>query len=79
MIKPLSILCMNDMRPLMKLISSFMWNLEPSGKVMNLEVKSRNCIFFVMNDGLRVGWLERHHIILRKVIRDIFIAIVRQP
>ena len=45
-----------------------MWNLKPSGKVMNLEVESHNGFLLVMNDGFKVGWLERHHIILRKVI-----------
>ena len=34
-----------------------MWNLEPSGKDMNIEVESRN-VLHVMNDGLQVGWLE---------------------
>ena len=47
---------------------SFMWNLEPSGKVMNLDVESRNGILLVMNYGLRVDWMEQHHIILRKVM-----------
>ena len=42
---------------------SFMWNLEPSGKVINREVVSRNGILYVMSDGLKVDWLERHHII----------------
>ena len=42
---------------------SFMWNLEPSGKVINHEVVSRNGILHVMSDGLKVDWLQRHHII----------------
>ena len=33
-----------------------------------LGVESRNGILLVMNDGLRVDRLERHHIILRKVM-----------
>ena len=37
---------------------SLMCNLEPSGKVVNLVVKSLYAIFLVMNDGLNVGWLE---------------------
>ena len=47
---------------------SFMWNLKSSGKVMNLDVESRNGILLVVNDVLRVDWLERHHIILGKVM-----------
>ena len=38
------------------------WNLEPSGKVMNLEVESRNSVLHVMNDGLKIDWMEQHHI-----------------
>ena len=49
----------------MILRKSFIWNLEPSGKVMNLEVECLNGVLLVMNDGLKVGWLERHNIILR--------------
>ena len=45
-----------------------MWNLEPSGKIMNCEVVSRNGILHVMNDGLKFDRLERHHIILTKFI-----------
>ena len=37
---------------------SFISNLEPSGKVMNLEVHSCNGILLIMNDGLKVGLLE---------------------
>ena len=44
-----------------------MWNLKPSGKVMNIAVQSRNCILLVINGGLRVDWLEQHHIIHRKL------------
>ena len=40
-----------------------MWNLESSGKVMNREVVSRNGILHVMNDGLKVDWIEWNHII----------------
>ena len=39
-----------------------MWNLEPSGKVMKLEVKIYNGIVLVINDGPKVDWLEWHHI-----------------
>ena len=53
----------------MMLRGSFMWKLEPSGKVINLEVESGNGIVLVMNGGHRVGLLERHHLILRKVIK----------
>ena len=42
---------------------SFMWNLEPSGKIMNREVVSRNGILHIMNDGFKVDCLEPHHII----------------
>ena len=45
-----------------------MWNLKPSGKVMNLEVESHNGFLLVMNDGFKVGWLDQHHTILTKVI-----------
>ena len=41
-----------------------------SAKIIKLEVESRNGILHVMNDGLKVDWLERHHIILRKVIKS---------
>ena len=43
-------------------------SLKPSGKVMNFEVKSFNGILHETNDELRVDWLERHHINLRKVM-----------
>ena len=39
-----------------------MWNLEPSGKVMNLEVESCNGNILVMKDGLKIDWIERNHI-----------------
>ena len=45
-----------------------MWNLENRGNVMYIEVESHNGILHVMNAGLTVYWLERHHIILRKVM-----------
>ena len=45
-----------------------MWNLEPSGKVINREVVSRNGILYVMSDGLKVDWMERNHIFLSKVM-----------
>ena len=38
MLSTISLVCMNGMRPLMFLRGSFMWNLEPSGRVMNLDV-----------------------------------------
>ena len=41
----------------------FMCNLEPSGKVMKLEVESRNGILQVMNNEHKVDWIELHHII----------------
>ena len=47
--------------------SSGTWNLKPSGKVMNFEGESKNCILHLMNDVLRVDCLEQHYIILRKV------------
>ena len=53
----------------MMLRRSGMWNLKPSGKVVNLEVESHNGILLGMNGGLRVNFLEWHHIILRKVIK----------
>ena len=52
----------------MMLRRSCTWNLKPSGKVMNIDVESRNVTFTYSVGGLRVDWLERHHIILRKVI-----------
>ena len=39
MLNSLSLVCMNDMRPWIVLRGSFMWNLKPSGKV--IEVESR--------------------------------------
>ena len=47
----------------MMILRSFAWNLEQSGKVINREVVSRNGILLVKSDGLKVDWLERHHII----------------
>ena len=47
-----------------------MWNLEPSGKVMNIEAESSNGILHVMNDRIKFDWLERHHIFLRKVMMN---------
>ena len=38
-----------------------------------LKSKSRNGILHVKDDGLRVGWLERYHIILRIVIMSYLI------
>ena len=35
---------------------------------MDIEVVSHNGILHVMNDGLKVGWLEQKNIILRKVM-----------
>ena len=57
MIKPLSLSYMNDMRPWMLIRKSFMWNLQPSGKVMILEVESNNGILLIWMVDLRlVGW-----------------------
>ena len=42
---------------------SFMWNLKPSGKVINRKLVSHNGNLHVMSDQLKVYWLERHHII----------------
>ena len=64
-LKPLCLELMNDIRPWMTLRRSFMWNLEPSGTVMNIEVENLNGILLVMNDG-------HHHIFLRKVIMTYF-------
>ena len=47
MLKTLSHVGMNDMRPWMMLRGSFMWNLEPSDKDMNVEVESSNGILQV--------------------------------
>ena len=44
MLKSLSFECIIFMRPWIMLGGSFMWNLEPSGKVMYVEVESRNGI-----------------------------------
>ena len=54
-----------------------MWNLESSGKVMNREVVSRNGILHVMNDGLKVDWMERHHILPQESRDELLVAIVR--
>ena len=40
----------------------FMWNVKPSGKVMNVDVESCNGILQVRNDWLKVDWFEPHHI-----------------
>ena len=58
---------------------SFIWNLEQSGKIMNREVVSRNCILHLMNDELRFDRLKRHHIIPYGCHDDILVAIVREP
>ena len=47
MVKPLSLECMNDMWPQKMLRCYFTWNLEPSCKVMDFEVESRNDILQV--------------------------------
>ena len=39
MLKSLSLECMKDMWPWMMLRGSYMWNLDPSGKVINVEVE----------------------------------------
>ena len=49
-------------RPLMMITWSSMWILEPTGKVMNLEIESRNDILLVMNDGIKVDCMKRQHI-----------------
>ena len=54
-----------------------MYNLEPSGKVINREVVSRNGILNVMSDGLKVDWLERHHIIPQESRDELLVTIVR--
>ena len=46
MLNPLTLVCMNVI-PLLMLTGSFMWNLKPRGKVMNVEVESRNGILQV--------------------------------
>ena len=35
---------------------------------MNFELESCNGIPHVKDDGLRVDWIEQHHIILRKIM-----------
>ena len=69
MLKSLSIECMNDMWPHMKLRGSFMWNLEPGGKVMNVEVVSRNGILQSKGimDLILIGWNDII-LIFRKVM-----------
>ena len=49
-LKPLSLVCMKMLR------SFFISNLKPSGKVMNLEVESRNSILLVWLMVLRLVW-----------------------
>ena len=44
MLKPLSLVYVKYMRPKMMLRVSFMWNLGPSAKVMNVEVESHNVL-----------------------------------
>ena len=56
---------------------SFMWNLEPSGKVINLKVVRRNSRLHVMSDGLMVDWIKRHHIIPLECRDELLVAIVR--
>ena len=46
----------------MMLRRSCTWNLKPSDKFMNIEVEISNGILHVMNDGLKIDWLEQHHI-----------------
>ena len=62
MIKSLSIECIIHMWPWMMLRGPFMWNLEPSGKVMELEVESHNGILLVINNGIKFNWMEGHDI-----------------
>ena len=78
-LKPLILVCMNGMRPLIMLRGSFMWNLEPCGKVMNFEVESRNGIHHAMNDGLKVGCLEWRHINPSESHYELLVAVVSKP
>ena len=61
MLKTLVLVCVNDIRPWMMLTRSFMWNLEPIGKVMILEVENHNSILLLMNYGIEVIWMEQNH------------------
>ena len=54
-----------------------MWNLEPSGNVMNIDVESRNGMLHIMKDGIKVCWMEQRHIILRKVMMSDLVTIVK--
>ena len=47
----------------MMLRRSCTWNFKPSDKFMNIEVEISNGILHVMNDGLKVDWIEWNHII----------------
>ena len=61
----------------MMFIWSFILNVEPSDKFMNIEVDSRNGILVVMKYGLKFDWLERQHIFIRKVTKRYLVFIVR--
>ena len=45
-----------------------MWNLKPSGKVMTLKSSALMVYFMKRSGGIRVDWMEQHHVILRNVI-----------
>ena len=47
-------------------------------RLYNIEVESRNGILHAMNNGLKVGWTERHHIFLSK-FKSYLVTIVRNP
>ena len=61
----------------MILTRSFMWNLKPSGKVINLEVESLNGILLVMNDGQKLGAWNDIISSLGKSLLSIFFPFVR--
>ena len=44
---------------------------------MNLEVESCNGDILVMKDGLKIDWMERHHINPKEILYDLLVAIVR--
>ena len=46
---------------------------------MKLEVEIHNGIVHVMNDGLKVDWMEPNHINTQENHYDIFVAIGMKP
>ena len=70
MLKSLRLECINDMWPLMKLRVSYMWNLEPSGKVMNVEVIIHNGVLQSkrMMDLRLIGWNEIILILMKLIM-----------